>query len=88
MLGEAQRVVYTPEGQMRAADITRKIRDLEEGLRAASAVGDDTIQKRTQGHIVPDAFTHGTAEQRVKWFRTGFASGDPRSCNTFAAKDS
>ena len=62
--------------------------DLEEGLRAASAVGDDTIQKRTQGHIVPDAFTHGTAEQRVKWFRTGFASGDPRSCNTFAAKDS
>jgi predicted metalloprotease len=59
--------------------------DLEEGLRAASAVGDDTIQKRTQGHIVPDAFTHGTAEQRVKWFRTGFASGDPRTCNTFAA---
>jgi len=58
--------------------------DVEEGLRAASAVGDDTIQKRTQGHIVPDAFTHGTAEQRVKWFRTGFASGDPRSCNTFA----
>ena len=59
--------------------------DLEEGLRAASAVGDDAIQKRTQGHIVPDAFTHGTAEQRAKWFRTGFASGDPRSCNTFAA---
>ena len=60
--------------------------DLEEGLRAASAVGDDTIQKRTQGHVVPDAFTHGTAEQRTKWFRTGFASGDPRSCNTFAAQ--
>jgi predicted metalloprotease len=58
--------------------------DVEEGIRAASAVGDDTIQKRTQGHIVPDAFTHGTAEQRVKWFRTGFASGDPRSCNTFS----
>jgi predicted metalloprotease len=61
--------------------------DLEEGLRAASAVGDDTIQQRTQGHVVPDAFTHGRAEQRVRWFRTGFASGDPRSCNTFAAKD-
>ena len=58
--------------------------DVEEGIRAASAVGDDTIQKRTQGHIVPDAFTHGTAEQRVKWFRTGLASGDPRTCNTFA----
>ena len=51
------------------------------------SVGDDTIQKRTQGYTVPDAFTHGKAEQRVKWFRTGFASGDPRSCNTFAAKD-
>ncbi|MEO8755925.1 MAG: neutral zinc metallopeptidase [Casimicrobiaceae bacterium] len=61
--------------------------DLEEGLRAASAVGDDTIQQRTQGRVVPDAFTHGKADQRVRWFRTGFASGDPRSCNTFAAKD-
>ena len=61
--------------------------DVEEGLRAASAVGDDTIQKRTQGYTVPDAFTHGKAEQRVRWFRTGLQSGDPRSCNTFAAKD-
>ncbi len=61
--------------------------DLEEGLRAASAVGDDTIQKRSQGYVVPDAFTHGKAEQRVRWFRTGFKTGDPRSCNTFAAKD-
>ena len=61
--------------------------DLEEGLRAASAVGDDTIQKQAQGYVVPDAFTHGKAEQRVRWFRTGFKTGDPRSCNTFAAKD-
>lgn len=61
--------------------------DLEEGLRAASAVGDDTIQKRTQGYTVPDAFTHGRSEQRMRWFRAGFQSGDPRSCNTFAAKD-
>jgi len=60
--------------------------DVEEGIRAASAVGDDTIQKRTQGYTVPDAFTHGKAEQRVRWFKTGLASGDPRSCNTFAAK--
>ena len=60
--------------------------DAEEGLRAASAVGDDTIQKRTQGYAVPDGFTHGTAEQRMKWFQTGMQSGDPRSCNTFAAK--
>ncbi|MFO1323890.1 MAG: neutral zinc metallopeptidase [Burkholderiales bacterium] len=61
--------------------------DLEEGLRAAAAVGDDAIQKRSQGYVVPDAFTHGRAEQRARWFRTGFTSGDPRNCNTFAAKD-
>jgi predicted metalloprotease len=61
--------------------------DVEEGIRAASAVGDDTIQRHTQGHVVPDAFTHGTAAQRTRWFRTGLQSGDPRSCNTFAAKD-
>jgi len=60
--------------------------DVEEGLRAASAVGDDAIQKRTQGYVVPDAFTHGKAEQRMKWFQTGLQSGDPRVCNTFAAK--
>jgi predicted metalloprotease len=60
--------------------------DAEEGLRAASAVGDDTIQKRTQGYVVPDGFTHGKAEQRMRWFKTGLTSGDPRSCNTFAAK--
>ena len=61
--------------------------DVEEGMRAASAVGDDTIQKRTQGYTVPDAFTHGRADQRMRWFRTGLQSGDPRSCNTFAARD-
>ncbi len=60
--------------------------DAQEGLRAASAVGDDSIQKRTQGYIVPEGFTHGTAEQRSKWFQTGLQSGDPRACNTFAAK--
>jgi uncharacterized protein len=60
--------------------------DLEEGLRAASAVGDDQIQKRSQGYVVPDTFTHGAAEQRMRWFKTGLSSGDPRVCNTFAAK--
>ena len=58
--------------------------DVEEGLRAAAAVGDDTIQQRARGHVVPDAFTHGSADQRARWFRTGLASGDPRKCNTFA----
>jgi uncharacterized protein len=60
--------------------------DLEEGIRAAQAVGDDQIQKRTQGYVVPDAFTHGAAEQRMRWFRIGLESGDPRNCNTFAAQ--
>ena len=59
--------------------------DLEEGLRAAAAVGDDTIMKRTQGYVVPDAMNHGTAEQRMRWFRAGMQSGDPRTCDTFGA---
>jgi uncharacterized protein len=59
--------------------------DLEEGLRAAGAVGDDMIMKRTQGYVVPDAFTHGSAEQRMRWFRRGLESGDPRQCDTFSA---
>ena len=59
--------------------------DLEEGLRAAAAVGDDQIQKRTQGYAVPESFTHGSANDRVRWFRTGFDSGDVRACNTFTA---
>ncbi|CAG0992909.1 hypothetical protein BURK1_02368 [Burkholderiales bacterium] len=57
--------------------------DLEEGLRAAAAVGDDTIMKRTQGYVVPDAMNHGSAEQRMRWFRAGLKSGDPRTCDTF-----
>jgi predicted metalloprotease len=57
--------------------------DLEEGFRAAAAVGDDAIQKRTQGYVVPESFTHGTAEQRLRWFRIGLESGDMRRCNTF-----
>ena len=57
--------------------------DIEEGLRAAGAVGDDTIQKRAQGYVVPESFTHGTAEQRIRWFRLGLESGDPRSHNPF-----
>ena len=61
-------------------------RDVESGLNAASAVGDDRIQKRTQGHVVPDSFTHGSAEQRTRWFRTGLESGDPRDCNTFGTR--
>ena len=60
--------------------------DVEEGLRAASAIGDDRIQRETQGRVVPDAFTHGTSEQRSRWFRRGLESGQPESCDTFAAQ--
>lgn len=57
--------------------------DIEEGLRAAAAIGDDTIQKRSTGRVMPDKFTHGSAAQRVEWFRRGFDSGNPDACNTF-----
>jgi len=60
-------------------------RDIEDGLNAASAVGDDTLQRQSQGQVVPDAFTHGSSAQRMKWFRAGVQSGDPAACNTFAA---
>jgi predicted metalloprotease len=59
--------------------------DLEQGLQAASSVGDDTLQKREQGTIVPDSFTHGTSAQRVSWFRRGFDSGKIDNCDTFGA---
>lgn len=58
--------------------------DIEEALSAAQAVGDDAIQKKMQGHVFPDSFTHGTSEQRVKWFGKGFKSGDIRLGDTFA----
>lgn len=58
--------------------------DVEEALAAAAAVGDDRIQERTRGRIDPETFTHGTSEQRVRWFRTGFDTGDPEACDTFS----
>ena len=58
--------------------------DVEEALGAAAAVGDDSIQKKTQGYVVPESFTHGSAEQRVRWFKRGFQSGSIDSCDTFS----
>jgi predicted metalloprotease len=56
--------------------------DIEEALNTASAIGDDTLQKRAQGYVVPDSFTHGSSAQRVYWFKRGFETGDIRECNT------
>jgi len=59
--------------------------DVEEAVNAAQAIGDDRLQKQSQGYVVPDSFTHGSSEQRVRWFMTGFKSGQIRSCDTFRA---
>ena len=59
--------------------------DLEEALNAAAQIGDDAIQKRMQGSVVPDSFTHGTSAQRKRWFSVGYRSGDPKACDTFGA---
>jgi len=60
--------------------------DIEEGLIAASAIGDDRLQKQARGYVTPDSFTHGSSKQRVKWFKIGLEKGTLKSCNTFSAK--
>ena len=57
--------------------------DVEEGLRAAAAIGDDRLQRQTQGRVAPESFTHGTSEQRSRWFKRGFDTGEPHRCDTF-----
>jgi len=59
--------------------------DIDAALQTASAIGDDTLQRKSQGQVVPDSFTHGSAEQRKRWFSTGFKEGTIKACNTFAA---
>ncbi len=60
--------------------------DLQEALSTAEAIGDDRLQRQSMGRVVPDSFTHGTSQQRYHWFKRGFDSGDPKSCNTFAGR--
>ena len=57
--------------------------DVENGLNAASQIGDDTLQKSTQGRVVPESFTHGSSQQRVRWFKKGLDSGRTQACDTF-----
>ena len=60
--------------------------DIDEALNAASAIGDDTLQRQSRGSVVPETFTHGTAQQRQRWFRIGLQSGNPDACDTFSAE--
>jgi predicted metalloprotease len=73
-----------------AANVDRQLLDpgdMEEALRAATAIGDDRLQKEATGQVVPDSFTHGSSEQRVRWFRKGFETGDLATCDTFSTQD-
>jgi predicted metalloprotease len=72
------------------ADRTRQVLesgDIDEALGAAAAVGDDRLQRRAQGRIAPESFTHGSSAQRVRWFKRGFGAGDPAQCDTFRAQE-
>ena len=60
--------------------------DIDEGLAAASAIGDDRLQKQARGYVTPESFTHGSSAQRVRWFKTGYQQGSFEACNTFKAK--
>ena len=71
------------------ADRTRNLLergDIEEGLNAASAIGDDRLQKQSRGYVTPESFTHGSSEQRVRWFKHGYQTGDVNECDTFSAR--
>jgi len=70
-------------GRFAAGLVELEAGDAEEGLNAAAAIGDDRLQKQSQGRVVPESFTHGSSAQRVMWFRRGMEAGDPRACDTF-----
>lgn len=76
-------VAHAPE--VSGGQVQLDPKDVEDGLRAAAAVGDDTLQRQTTGRVAPDSFTHGSSEQRMRWFRLGVSSGDPAACDTFRA---
>jgi len=71
------------KGRAASGGIELEEGDIDDALRAAAAIGDDRLQKRSTGHVAPESFTHGSSQQRVQWFTTGFRTGDPEACNTF-----
>jgi predicted metalloprotease len=75
---------HAPEASNGGIQISKA--DIEDGLGAAAAVGDDAIQEQSQGRVMPDSFTHGTSAQRMRWFGKGYDAGDPSACDTFAAR--
>jgi uncharacterized protein len=77
--------VWANQSQKSQRNIVLEAGDVQEGLRAASSVGDDYIQLKTRGYVVPESFNHGTSEQRVRWFTRGLKTGDPAQCDTFNA---
>jgi predicted metalloprotease len=76
--------IWAREANVRAQILEQG--DIEEGLNAAAAIGDDRLQKRSQGYVVPESFTHGSSEQRVRWFKRGMEAQSVRDCDTFAAE--
>lgn len=85
LLGISRKVRDLQQRADRARQILEQ-GDIEEGLTGASAIGDDRIQKRTQGYVVPDAFTYGSSAERVRWLQRGLKSGDPDQCGTFGSR--
>jgi predicted metalloprotease len=77
--------IWAHHSQRSGTNIQLEPGDIEEGLTAAAAIGDDRIQRRTRGYVVPESFTHGSSAQRVEWFRRGLQSGDMGQCDTFRA---
>jgi len=75
-------------GRAAAGKVELDLGDVEQGLNAAAAIGDDRLQRMVTGHVAPDRFTHGSSAQRVEWFRKGLTSGNPDACDTFARRES
>lgn len=86
-MGEAEGNALSVKQELQATASPASGPTTPRSRKGARAVGDDRLQQRGQGHVVPESFTHGTSAQRAKWFNRGLSSGDPNQCDTFAATD-